>query len=103
MVIQRRFVNLIIAVEYLQQEPDLTPEKLKCVHIMIMQQEKNGKDMLIGEYRKTPDFAGFKMFAVAREIQRLIKDAFCRYYSCNDDPIFAATKTICRRDQHSSI
>ena len=53
-VIQRRLVNLISAVEYLQQKPDLTPEKLKRVHTLIMQQEKhpNGKDVLIGECRR---------------------------------------------------
>ena len=64
-VIKRRLVNLIRAVKLLQLEPTLTPEKLKRVHNMIMQQEKhlNGKDVLIGEYRKTLAFAGFKMFA----------------------------------------
>ena len=86
-VIQRRFVNLISAVEYLQLQPDLTPEKLKRVHTMIMQQEKN---MLIGEYRKTPAFAGFTMFAPASAIEKLIKEGLQRCY--DDDPISAATK-----------
>ena len=75
-------------------EPNLTPEKLKRVHSMIMQQEKhpNGKDVLIREYRKTPAFAGFKMFALASAIKRLMNDALHRYYSSDDDPIYAATK-----------
>ena len=48
-VIQRRLLHLISAFEYLQLEPDLTPEKLKHVQSMIMQQEKH---VLIKEYRK---------------------------------------------------
>ena len=94
-VIQRRLLNYIRAIKYMQLGPDLTPEKLKCVHKMIMCEKKhpNGKDILIGEYRKTPAFADFKMFAPASEIERLINDALRKYYSANnDDPIYAATK-----------
>ena len=93
---QRRLVNLISAVEYLQQKPNLTPEKLKRVHTLIMQQEKhpNGKDVLIKEYRKKPAFAGFTMFAPASAIKVLVNDALQRYY--DDDPISAATKLFAK-------
>ena len=93
-VIQRRFLNCIRAIKFLQLESDLTLEKLKRVHTIIMHQEKhpNGKDVLIREYRKTPASAGFKMFAPASAAEMLINDAFCRYYSPNDNPISAATK-----------
>ena len=59
------------ALEFLQLEPNLTPEKLKHVHKMIMHQEKhsNVKDVLIGEYRKIPVFAGFETFASVSAIE----------------------------------
>ena len=50
------------------------------------------KTVLIGEYRKTPAFAGFKMFAPASAIKMLMNNALRRYYSSDDDPISAATK-----------
>ena len=81
------------ALEFLQLEPDLTPEKLKRVHKMIMCEEKhpNVKDVLIGEYRKTPVFAGFKKFALVSTIEKLMNNALHRYYS-NNDPISAVVK-----------
>ena len=48
--------------------------------------------MLIGEYRKTPAFAGLTIFAPASAIEKLMKDALRRYYSTDNDPIYAATK-----------
>ena len=61
-LIQRRLVNCIRALEFLQLKPDefLIPEKLKHVHKMIMHIVKllNGKDMLSKIKEKTLVFAG---------------------------------------------
>ena len=57
---------------------------------MCEEKHPNGKVVLIGEYRKTPAFAGFTMFACASEIERLMNDALHRYY--DDYPIYVATK-----------
>ena len=61
---------------------------------MCMQLEKhpNGKDVLTGEYRKTPFFAGFETFAPVSVIERLMNDALHRYYNSDGDPIYAAVK-----------
>ena len=75
--------------EFLQLEPDLTPDKLKHVHSIIMQQEKH---VLIEKYRKTQAFAEFKKFALASAIEMLVINALCRYYSSDDNPISAVTK-----------
>ena len=84
-------------------EPGLTPEKLKLVHSMIIQQEKypNSKNR---EYSKTPAFAGFKMFALTSAKKMLVNDALRRYYSIEDeDPISAAEKLFADVIIHSSI
>ena len=94
-VMQRRLINCIRALEFLQLEPDLILENLKRVHKMVMQKEKhrNGKDVLIGECGKTQVFAGFKMFPLASAIEMLTNDVLNRYCSSsNDDPISTALK-----------
>ena len=92
--IRRRLVNCMNALKYLQLEPKepLTVSHIKHIHKMIMHKEKhkNGKDVLVGEYRKTPVFAGFKTFAPVSVIERLMNDALRRYYSSDDDPISVA-------------
>ena len=59
-----------------------------------MQQEKhlNGKDMFIGEYRETPAFASFKIFALASAIKIMMNNTLNKCYSSNDDLISAAVK-----------
>ena len=62
--------------------------------------------MLIREYRKTPVFASFKMFAPVSAIEMLMNNALNRYYSfndssSNDDLSSAVTKLFARPDQHS--
>ena len=49
---------------------------------MIMDKEKhpNSKDVLIGEYKKTPVFGGFETFAPVSAKKRLMNDALHRYY-----------------------
>ena len=50
------------------------------------------KDVLAGEYRKSPAFAGYHIFAPASYIERYMKDAIFRFHETkNDDSIMAAT------------
>ena len=50
------------------------------------------KDVLAGEYRKSPVFAGYHIFASAGHIGRNIEDAIFRFHETKkDDPIMAAT------------
>ena len=76
---------------YLQKTSDLPlrTEIVKQRH-KIMMEHRDGKDVLIGEYRKNPVFSGFKTFAPASTIERLIKNALHKYCNSDDDPISAA-------------
>ena len=50
------------------------------------------KDVLAGEYRKSPAFAGYHIFAPAAYIERYMEDAILRFHETKkDDPIMAAT------------
>ena len=50
------------------------------------------KDVLAGEYRKSPAFAGYHIFAPASHIERYMEDAIFKFYETKkDDPIMAAT------------
>ena len=45
-----------------------------------------------GEYRKSPVFAGYHIFALAGHIERYMEDAIFRFHETKkDDPIMAAT------------
>ena len=59
--------------------------------IMHTKKHKNGKCVLAGEYRKSPVFAGFKVFALVSAIKKAMSVVLNRYYSSNDDSISAAT------------
>ena len=49
------------------------------------------KDVLAGEYRKSPVCSGYHIFAPASHIQRWLEDAIFRFYETKkDDPIMAA-------------
>ena len=53
----------------------------------------DGKDVLVGEYRKSAVFLNYQVFPPADTIGRLVDDALYRYYHPNDptiDPILAA-------------
>ena len=53
---------------------------------------KDEKDLLVGEYRKSPAFAGYHIFAPAGHIERYMEDALFKFYEAKkDDPIMAAT------------
>ena len=50
------------------------------------------KDILTGEYRKSPVFAGYHIFEPAGHIERYMEDAIFRFHETKkDDPIMAAT------------
>ena len=50
------------------------------------------KDVLVGEYRKSPAFAGYHIFRPASLIERYMEDAILKFYKTKkDDPIMAAT------------
>ena len=53
----------------------------------------DGEDILAGEYRKSPAFAGYHIFAQASHIERYMKDAVFRFHETTkkNDPIMAAT------------
>ena len=53
---------------------------------------KDEKDLLVREYRKSPAFAGYHIFAPAGHIERYMEDALFKFYEAKkDDPIMAAT------------
>ena len=92
---KRQMVNFMIALKYIKGSGHLTPEKIQNVHKIMMKGEKhrNGKPVLIGEYRKTKVFAGFHEFAPVSAISRLVTDALNRYYSADSiDPILNSAK-----------
>ena len=52
----------------------------------------DGEDILVGEYRKSPAFAGYHIFTPASLIERYMEDAIFRFHETKkDDPIMAAT------------
>ena len=75
---------------YLQKTSDLplNTEIIMQTHKIMM----NGEDILMGEYRKSPVFAGYHIFAPASLIERYMEDAVFRFHETKkDDPIMAAT------------
>ena len=54
---------------------------------------KDEKDVLVGEYRKSPAFAGYHIFAPASYIERYMEGASFKFHETRkDDLIMAATK-----------
>ena len=76
---------------YLQKTLDLplNTEIIKETDELMME---DGKDVLAGEYRKSPLFAGYHFFAPAGYIERYMEDTVFRFHETKkDDPIMAAT------------
>ena len=60
---------------------------IKQAHRLMMEDEK---DILAGEYRRSPVFAGYHIFAPAGYIERYMEDAVFRFQETKkDDPIMA--------------
>ena len=75
---------------YLQKTSDLplSTEIMKQVHKIVM----NGEEILMGEYRKSPAFAGYHILAPVSHIERYMEDVIFRFHETKkDDPIKAAT------------
>ena len=52
----------------------------------------DGKDVLAGEYRKSPVFAGYHIFGPAGYIERYMENAIFRFHETKkDNPIMTAT------------
>ena len=67
----------------------LNTEIIKQAHGLMMEDEK---DVLVGEYRKSPVFVGYHIFAPAGHIKRYMEDAIFRFHEAKkDDPIMATT------------
>ena len=66
----------------------LSSEDIKQTHKIMME----GENVLVREYKKSPAFAGYHIFAPADHIERYIEEAIFRFYETKkDDPIMAAT------------
>ena len=93
----KRRKQLLQANDKLYEGMDLSKKTLGCplstdiikqTHNIMMEDEK----VLVGEYRKSPAFSGYHIFAPADHIERYMEDAIFRFYATKkDDPIKAAT------------
>ena len=84
-------INCIKAWDYLQKTLDLplNTEIIRQAHGLMMEDEK---DVLAGEYRKSPAFSGYHIFTPAGYIERYMEDVIFRFRETKkDDPIMAAT------------
>ena len=52
------------------------------------------KDVLAGEYRKSPAFAVYHIFAPASVIERHMEDAIFRFYQAKKDDLIMATANL---------
>ena len=86
----RQMINCMKAWNYLQKTSDLplSTETIKQTHRIMM----DGDDILVGEYRKSPVFAGYYMFTPPSLIERYMEDENFKFHETKkDDPIMAAT------------
>ena len=66
----------------------LNTEIIRQTHKIMM----DGEDILMGEYRKSPVFAGYHVFEPAGHIERYMQDEIFRFHETKkDDPIMSAT------------
>ena len=82
--------NFMLALRYTQSlKGRLAPDEVKSIHELLMR----GEPVLVGEFRQTPAFAGYHVFAPASAISRLMTNALNRYYSKEShDPILNAVR-----------
>ena len=87
----RQMINCMKAWNYLQKTLDfpLNTEIIRQAHGLMMEDEK---DVLAGEYVKSPAFAGYHIFVSAGHIEKYMEDAIFKFYETKkEDPIMAAT------------
>ena len=92
----RKMINCMRAWNYIQKTSGspLNIEIIKQTHKIMMHKEKyqDGKDVLVGEYRKSPALTGYHIFALADFIERYMEAAiFIFHESKNNDAIMAST------------
>ena len=75
----RQMINCIKAWDYLQKTLDLplNTEIIRQAHGLMMEDEKG---FLVEEYRKSPAFAGYRIFAPASHIERYMEDVIFKFY-----------------------
>ena len=86
----RQMINCMRAWNYRQKTSDLplNTDIIKQTHRIMIEDEK---DVLVGEYTKSPVFAGYPTFTPASHIERYMKDAIFRFYGTKKDyPIMVA-------------
>ena len=70
--------------------------------MMDKERHRDGKDILVGEYRRSPVFAGYHIFVLAGFIERYIEDTIFRFHETKkDDPIMAAANLFGNINIHS--
>ena len=87
----RQMISCMKAYNYLQKTLDLplNTEIIRQAHGLMMENEK---DVLAREYRKSPAFVGYHIFAPAGHIERYMEDAILKFYETKkDDPMMVAT------------
>ena len=70
---------------------------IKQAYKIMMQKEKHqdGKDVLVGVYKKSPAFAGLHIFAQVDGIERCMEEAIFRFHETKkDDSIMANTNLL---------
>ena len=85
-----QMINCTRAWNYMQKASDLplNIEIIKQTYKIMM----DGNDILTGEYRKTPAFAGYHILAPVSHIERYMEDTIFRFHETkNNYPIMAAT------------
>ena len=89
----RQLINCMKAWNYLQKTLDLplNTEIIRKRHGSMMEDEK---DILAGEYRKLPAFAGYNVFAPAGHIERYMEDAIFRFHETKKDDSIMASKNL---------
>ena len=75
----RQMINCMKAWNYLQKTLDLplNTEIIRQAHGLMMEDEKG---FLVGEYRKSPAFARYRIFAPASHIERYMEDVIFKFY-----------------------
>ena len=75
----RQMINCMKAWNSLQKALDLplNTEIIRQAHGLMMEDEKG---FLVGEYRKSPAFAGYRIFAPASHIERYMEDVIFKFY-----------------------
>ena len=106
----RQMIKCLRAWNYKQKTlgSPLNIKTIKQTYKIMMDKEKHqdGKDVLAREYRKSPAFAGYHVFALVDLIERYIEVVIFRFHETKkDDPIMATTNLFGNiiHYQHTSI